>query len=64
MGEKINESVTVLMDSFSQFNEVIPAGESKKAVLIFELDNELADSINSLDLIIKDKNNSDTVSLQ
>lgn len=62
--EKINESVTVLMDSFSQFNEVIPAGESKKAVLIFELDNELADSINSLDLIIKDKNNSDTVSLQ
>ena len=62
--DKINESVTVLMDSFSQFNEVIPAGESKKAVLIFELDNELADSINSLDLIIKDKNNSDTVSLQ
>ena len=62
--KKINETVTVLMDSFSQFNETVAAGESREAVLIFEPDNELAESINTLKLIIKDKDNSNTVSLE
>lgn len=62
--KRINETVTVLMDSFSQFNEKLDAGDSREAVLIFEPDTELAESINSLKLIIKDKDNSDTISLE
>lgn len=62
--KRINETVTVLMDSFSQFNETLSSGDSCEAVLVFEMDNELAESINSLKLIIKDKDNSDTVELE
>lgn len=62
--KRINETVTVLMDSFSQFNESINSGESKEAVLVFEPETELADSIKSLKLIIKDPDNSDTIELE
>ena len=61
--KRINETVTVLMDSFSQFNATIPAGGSEDAVLIFELDNDLADSIRSLDLVIKDSLGTETFRL-
>lgn len=62
--KKINESVTVLMDSFSQFAENLAPGETRDAVLIFEPDSGLADSIGSLKLIIKDSETSDTLELQ
>lgn len=62
--KKINESVTVLMDSFSQFNESVASGDSKMAVLVFEPDNDVAESISSLKLVIKDPDTSDTVSLE
>ncbi|MCR5269067.1 MAG: hypothetical protein K6E16_11185 [Lachnospiraceae bacterium] len=61
--KRINETVTVLMDSFSQFCATIPAGASEDVVLIFELDNDLADSIRTLDLIIKDDLGSETFRL-
>lgn len=61
---RINETVTVLMDSFSQFAENLAIGESRETVLIFEPDASLADSISSLKLIIKDSETSDTFDLQ
>ncbi|MBR4168512.1 MAG: hypothetical protein IKR47_02130 [Lachnospiraceae bacterium] len=61
--KRINETVTVLMDSFSQFNATIPAGAAEDVVLIFEMDNDLADSIRSLDLVIKDNLGTDTFRL-
>lgn len=61
---RINETVTVLMDSFSQFAELLGPGESRDTVLIFEPDASLADSISSLKLIIKDSETSDTFDLQ
>ena len=62
-GKRVNETVTVLMDSFSQFNETLDAGETQEAVLIFELDEEEASSLSSLDLVIKDDAGSDTFKL-
>ncbi len=61
--KRINETVTVLMDSFSHFNSTIPAGGTEEAVLIFELDRDLADSISALDLMIKDGQGSETFRL-
>ena len=61
--KRINETVTVLMDSFSQFNATIHAGAAEDVVLIFEMDNDLADSIRSLDLVIKDNLGTDTFRL-
>lgn len=61
--KRINETVTVLMDSFSQFSSTIPAGSSEDTVLIFEMDRDLADSIRSLDLVIKDNLGTETFRL-
>ena len=61
--KRINETVTVLMDSFSQYSATLDAGASEEAVLIFELDEELVDQVNSLDLVIKDPSGSETFKL-
>ena len=61
--KRINETVTVLMDSFSQYSATLDAGASEEAVLIFELDEELVDQVNSLDLVIKDSSGSETFKL-
>lgn len=61
--KRINETVTVLMDSFSQFSGNIPVGGSEQTVLIFELDEEYVDSVSSLDLMIKDSEGSETFML-
>ena len=61
--KRINETVTVLMDSFSQYNGSLDAGASEEAVLIFELDEEMVEQVNSLDLMIKDSAGSETFQL-
>lgn len=61
--KKIKETVTVLMDSFSQFNGTIAPGGTEETVLIFELDEGLVESVNSLSLIIKDSAGSETFKL-
>lgn len=59
--ERINEQVTLVPDSFSQFRETIAVGDSKDAVLIFEISEELASDIHSLQLIVKDDVNSEGI---
>ena len=61
--KKIKETVTVLMDSFSQFNGTITPGGTEETVLIFELDEGLVESVNSLSLIVKDSAGSETFKL-
>lgn len=61
--KRINETVTVLMDSFSQYSASLDAGASEEAVLIFELDEELVEQVNTLDLVIKDSAGSETFKL-
>lgn len=56
---RINEQVTVLLNSMSQYCDVIPAGATEDAILIFEADEEAAENIESMDLIIKDDHGSD-----
>ncbi len=61
--KRINETVTVLMDSFSQFSASLEPGKSEKAVLIFELDSALCENVNSLDLVIRDSMGTETFQL-
>ena len=61
--KRINETVTVLMDSFSQFNTTLDPGKSEEAVLIFELDSALCENIHSLDLVIRDSMGTETFQL-
>lgn len=51
---RINEQATILMNDMKQFSKTMHPGESEDAVLVFELDEELAASISSLDLIVSD----------
>ncbi len=62
--KRINETVTVLMDSFSQYNGTLASGDSEEAVLIFELDNDLVEQVKNLDLVIKDSEGSETFRLE
>lgn len=54
-GEKrINEQTTILMNDMKQFSKTMHPGESEDVVLVFELDEELAASVSTLDLIVSD----------
>lgn len=61
---RINEQVTVLLNSLSQYSDTIPAGVSEDTILIFEAPSEEAESIETMDLLIKDANSSDRFKIQ
>ncbi len=61
---RINEQVTVLLNSLSQYCDTIPAGVSEDAILIFEAPSEEAEDISTMDLLIKDANSSDRFKIQ
>ena len=60
---RINEQVTVLLNSLSQYEGALAPGESMDGVLIFEAENALAENISSMDLIVKDDDGLKTVNL-
>ncbi len=52
--ERLNQQITILMNDLKSFDDILAAGESRDTVLVFYLDEELKDMIESMTLIIVD----------
>lgn len=49
--ERVNEQMTILLNDLKSYNETIPAGQSADTVLVFEVEDQVADNIGSLSLV-------------
>ena len=49
--QRINEQMTILLNDLKSYSDTIPAGNKVDTVLVFEIDDNISESINSLALI-------------
>ena len=63
-GDVVGSLSTLLLDDLSMYKEDIEAGATKNTVLIFEISQNQADSLGSLELIIRDGDRKGTMTLQ
>lgn len=49
--DRVNEQMTILLNDLKSYNETIPANGSADTVLVFEVEDQLAQNINNLSLI-------------
>ncbi len=50
--ERVNQQMTILLNDLKSYSEVIPGGNTVDTVLVFEVDNALAESVESLSLLM------------
>ena len=48
---RINEQMTILLNDLKSYNEVIPAQGSADTVLVFEIEEQMAENIDNLSLV-------------
>jgi len=58
--ERFGSQLTMLLDDLSSFKEVMADGETKQAVLIFQIPSEYEGTIERLDLTIRSEEDNDT----
>ena len=63
-GEEKNALTTMLLNDLAYYQGTIAAGESKELVLVSEVNREKEQGINSLELIVKNVDESTTISLK
>ncbi len=49
--QRVNEQMTILLNDLKSYNEVIPANSSVDTVLVFEVEDQVAENINNLSLV-------------
>lgn len=49
--DRVNEQMTILLNDLKSYNETIPANGSADTVLVFEVEDNIAQNVNSLSLI-------------
>ncbi len=52
--DRLNQQMTILMNDLKSFDDILAAGETRDTVLVFYLDEEMQDSIESMSLLIID----------
>lgn len=62
--ETTNALTTMLMDDMSTYVDTIPAGEARNVVLLVEVKENVADTISSISLNLKDESKTGTIRLQ
>ena len=50
--DRVNEQMTILLNDLKSYNEMIPANTSTDTVLVFEVDDNMAESITDLSLVV------------
>ena len=49
--QRVNEQMTILLNDLKSYNETVPANSSVDTVLVFEVEDQVAENINSLSLV-------------
>ncbi|MCR4656572.1 MAG: hypothetical protein K5770_10145 [Lachnospiraceae bacterium] len=52
--DRLNQQMTILMNDLKSFDDILAAGETRDTVLVFYLDEDMQDSIESMSLLIID----------
>lgn len=61
---RFNSQLTMLLDDLSSYKETITAGETKQAILIFQIPEKYENSVEQIELTVKNGSESNNFSLQ